>query len=278
MDQADGPDRQCDRDTGADERALTGFDDQILGAAQIHARIARMRSARERNVRIEAQQWHRRSHGEEVAHVVRHYAVLDFPSLRSPRVLDFPSLRSPRVSSRRCARPGYSIPVAALAPGTRFPVAALAPGNDVLYARGMTEGSRPDGVDARTAGAPRTIYAERLWVPLWWWPIAFGLTALLAAEIHMGAPGIRAWLPYVLLLPIPVWLLLWLSRHRVTVVQRSDGTELLVDRAHLPDRRRLAGRRGAAHREECCSRSAAGSGGVRATSGLGAAHGAVGAR
>jgi len=98
----------------------------------------------------------------------------------------------------------------------------------------MTEGSRPDGVDARTAGAPRTIYAERLWVPLWWWPIAFGLTFLLAAEIHMGAPGIRAWLPYVLLLPIPIWLLLWLSRHRVEVVQRGDGTELLVDRAHLP--------------------------------------------
>jgi len=98
----------------------------------------------------------------------------------------------------------------------------------------MAAGSRPDGVDARTDGAPHTVYCERLWVPVWWWPIAFALTALLAAEIHMGAPGIRAWLPYVVLLPIPIWVLLWLSRHRVTVVERNDGTELLVDRAHLP--------------------------------------------
>lgn len=51
----------------------------------------------------------------------------------------------------------------------------------------------------------------------------------------MGAPGLRAWLPYVLLLPIPVWVLLWLSRHRVEVAPDAGGTpELRVDRAHLP--------------------------------------------
>lgn len=79
------------------------------------------------------------------------------------------------------------------------------------------------------------LYSERLWVPLWWWPIGLVITGLLAAEIHMGAPGIRAWLPYVLLFPIPVWVLTWLSRHRVEVVRDSAGTpELRVDRAHLP--------------------------------------------
>ncbi|MGY2061870.1 DUF3093 domain-containing protein [Nocardia gipuzkoensis] len=79
------------------------------------------------------------------------------------------------------------------------------------------------------------VYAERLWVPLWWWPIGLAITGLLAAEIHMGAPGIRAWLPYVLLLPIPVWALLWMSRHRVEVTRDTAGTlELRADRAHLP--------------------------------------------
>lgn len=76
-------------------------------------------------------------------------------------------------------------------------------------------------------------YAERLTVPLWWWPIAAAVTGLLAAEIHMGAPGIRAWLPYVVLLPLPIWALLWLGRMPVQVV-RSAETELVVGRAHLP--------------------------------------------
>lgn len=78
-------------------------------------------------------------------------------------------------------------------------------------------------------------YRERLWVPLWWWPIAFAIAGLLAAEIHMGAPGLRAWLPYALLFPVPVWVLLWLSRHRVEVAQDGSGIrELRADRAHLP--------------------------------------------
>jgi hypothetical protein len=46
----------------------------------------------------------------------------------------------------------------------------------------------------------------------------------------MGAPGLYAWLPYVLLLPFPIWALIWLSRSKVEVV---DG-ELVVGRAHLP--------------------------------------------
>ncbi len=85
---------------------------------------------------------------------------------------------------------------------------------------------------AETAAA---VYSERLWVPLWWWPVALAITGLLAAEIHMGAPGIRAWLPYVLLFPVPVWVLLWVSRHRVEVARDGDGVlELRADRAHLP--------------------------------------------
>ncbi|GAB4584956.1 DUF3093 domain-containing protein [Nocardia sp. NPDC127526] len=78
-------------------------------------------------------------------------------------------------------------------------------------------------------------YTERLWVPLWWWPVALGVAGLMAAEIHMGAPGLRAWLPYAVLFPVAVWVLLWMSRHKVEVVPDSAGTpELRVDRAHLP--------------------------------------------
>jgi len=73
-------------------------------------------------------------------------------------------------------------------------------------------------------------YSERMWVPLWWWPIGIGVAALLAAELHMGAPGLYAWLPYVVLIPCAVWALVWMSRHRVEVV----GGELRVGRAHLP--------------------------------------------
>lgn len=84
------------------------------------------------------------------------------------------------------------------------------------------------------AAAPR--YSERLWVPIWWWLAGLGVAGLLAAEIHMGAPGLFAWLPYVLLFPFPVWGLLWLSRLRVEVVDGAPGSpgELRVGRARLP--------------------------------------------
>ncbi len=79
------------------------------------------------------------------------------------------------------------------------------------------------------------VYTEKLWVPLWWWPAALAVGALLAAEVHMGAPGIRAWLPYVILLPFPIWALYWSSRMTVEVVRDTDGAgELRVGRAHLP--------------------------------------------
>jgi len=78
-------------------------------------------------------------------------------------------------------------------------------------------------------------YRERLWVPWWWWPIGFGVAALLAAEIQMAMGGEYGWLPYVLLLPVAVWVLSWMSRHKVEVTSDASGTpELHVGRAHLP--------------------------------------------
>ncbi|WP_415975175.1 DUF3093 domain-containing protein [Rhodococcus sp. 077-4] len=80
------------------------------------------------------------------------------------------------------------------------------------------------------------LWSERLWVPIWWWAAGGAVAVLLAAEIHMGAPGIRAWLPYVVLLPLIAWALFAFSRLRVEVVADTgaSGAELRVGKAHLP--------------------------------------------
>jgi hypothetical protein len=73
-------------------------------------------------------------------------------------------------------------------------------------------------------------YRERWVVPLVWWPCALGLAALVAAELHSGAPGVRAWLPYAVLLPLTVTLLAVGSRGGITV---ADGV-LHVPGARIP--------------------------------------------
>jgi Protein of unknown function (DUF3093) len=73
-------------------------------------------------------------------------------------------------------------------------------------------------------------FDERLRVPWWWWPPALGVAGLLAAEVHLGYPGIRAWLPYLLLAPLATAALLALGRARIQVA----GGELRVGHAHIP--------------------------------------------
>jgi Protein of unknown function (DUF3093) len=81
-----------------------------------------------------------------------------------------------------------------------------------------------------TQASTATTYRERLYVTWYWWPLPLVGATLLAAEVHMGYPGVRAWLPYVLLLPITA-LLLW--RAGSASVRVQDG-ELWVGKAHLP--------------------------------------------
>jgi hypothetical protein len=64
------------------------------------------------------------------------------------------------------------------------------------------------------------------------WPAALSVAAIAAAEVYLGAPGLRTWLPYAVLLPATAALLWWLGRIRVTV---ADGL-LRVDDAQLPTR------------------------------------------
>ena len=50
----------------------------------------------------------------------------------------------------------------------------------------------------------------------------------------MGSPGILAWLPYVVLMPFAVWVVLHLSRMRVEIVDTPEGRILHAGKAHLP--------------------------------------------
>lgn len=76
----------------------------------------------------------------------------------------------------------------------------------------------------------RVHYRETVRVPWWWWPAGLALTLLLAAELHGGEPGLRAVLPYAVLVPLTVAGLWSLSRTRVQV----DEEALRVLDAHLP--------------------------------------------
>lgn len=79
---------------------------------------------------------------------------------------------------------------------------------------------------------PDNGYAERLALPWWLWLAAAGLAGLLAAEIWLGAGGVRAWLPFAVLPPLAAVALWWLGRIRIAV---ADGI-LAVDDARLPVR------------------------------------------
>jgi hypothetical protein len=76
----------------------------------------------------------------------------------------------------------------------------------------------------------RPAYTERLGVPWWSWPLALCGGFLLAAEVWLGAGGLRAWVPFAVVLPLTVAVMLWLGRIRVTVT----AEEFQVDDARLP--------------------------------------------
>ncbi|MEV6238988.1 DUF3093 domain-containing protein [Lentzea sp. NPDC051838] len=83
---------------------------------------------------------------------------------------------------------------------------------------------------SETAVTASTTFRERLYVTPYIWPLPLLGAGLLAAEVHMGFPGVRSWLPYVILLPLTVLLLVkWSS----TTIEVSGG-ELKAGDAHIP--------------------------------------------
>lgn len=84
---------------------------------------------------------------------------------------------------------------------------------------------------------PTTRYRERLWVPVWWWPLGFGMAALIGYEVNLGARSLPHWISYTALGGVAIATLLWLSRVEVAVVDGavgSPGVELWSGEAHLP--------------------------------------------
>ena len=89
-----------------------------------------------------------------------------------------------------------------------------------------------------TRVAPHSVrYRERLWVPWWWWPLAFGLAALIAFEVNLGVAPRPFWLPYATLFAVAAGTLLWLGRVEIRVTADptvAGGVELWAGEAHLP--------------------------------------------
>jgi hypothetical protein len=73
-------------------------------------------------------------------------------------------------------------------------------------------------------------YVERLRLSWWMWPPAVIVDIILATELLLGFPAIPAWIPFAVLIPLTVALLLRLGRLRVAVT----GDEFQVDDARLP--------------------------------------------
>lgn len=59
---------------------------------------------------------------------------------------------------------------------------------------------------------------------------------LIAAEIHLGYPGVRSWLPYVIAVPLAIALVLLLGRTQVVISGEGADRELRVADARLPVR------------------------------------------
>ena len=103
---------------------------------------------------------------------------------------------------------------------------------DKAEAAGTRSGTETNADE--TAPAVRIRHSEHLYVTWWAWPLPLLGATLLAAEIHMGYPGLRGWLPYVVMLALALLLLISLGRVRVRVSEGEGGGELWIGDAHLP--------------------------------------------
>ncbi|ANY08730.1 hypothetical protein AFB00_23430 [Pseudonocardia sp. HH130630-07] len=73
---------------------------------------------------------------------------------------------------------------------------------------------------------------------MWWYLLALGLGTLLGAQIHMGYPGLRSWIGYVVMIPLCLGVLWWAGRSRTTVRNGelvSNGRVLPLSAAGVTD-------------------------------------------
>ena len=94
----------------------------------------------------------------------------------------------------------------------------------------MTDGASAARPAESVPDRDTPVFRERLYLPWWHWLLPLLAAGLLAAEVNMGYPGIRAWLPYLILVPLTL-LLLWRFSSATVVVREG---ELFAGDAHLP--------------------------------------------
>lgn len=73
-------------------------------------------------------------------------------------------------------------------------------------------------------------HQERLSLPWWAWPAALAGSAVLAVELVLGLPELPAWLPFAVLVPLGLLIIVPLGRLRIEV----GPDEFRVDDARLP--------------------------------------------
>ena len=122
--------------------------------------------------------------------------------------------------------------------------------------------------DTRAATQP-VRYQERLRVPWWWFPPGFLLAGLIALELNQAVKAMPDWVPFAVLFPVAVAVLMWFGRIDVRVVGGDrNETELWVGWRAPAGRRHLTFGRGATHGEVGGAGPPAGSGGLRGAQGL----------
>lgn len=95
------------------------------------------------------------------------------------------------------------------------------------YPERVSESSGAPGAAVNGAGKR---HSERLYVPWWDWALPLIGACLMAATIDLGYPGVGIWLPYAVLVPLTIALLIQLGRAKVEVT----GGEFRAGKAHLP--------------------------------------------
>ncbi len=90
--------------------------------------------------------------------------------------------------------------------------------------------------DDQDAPIPRAgTFREHLWVPWWWWPLGLAAAALVAMQFAIGIRSLPTALPFLILAPVPLWLLWRMSRTEIAVTAGADGQAMLhAGKARLP--------------------------------------------
>ena len=77
-------------------------------------------------------------------------------------------------------------------------------------------------------GAPRELFSERLYVPLWWWLFLFAVIAVVIGQgVFISSPW-WVWFLLILIAPLMIWLMWRLGREKIAIAHDGGGEEILI--------------------------------------------------